>query len=209
MDIVVLIRCLLLAAALLSCIPGCTRAPTRITAPSWEPAVLADAILAKLDKNSDSSLDKSELAAAPGLAWGSKPIDTDKNGSLSRDELVARFELYKKMRIGITSKQFQVFHNNRPLAGVKIQLVPEFFLDQVVEAASGETSPDGYLDPLVAELDPPGMRVGYYRVVVESPNARVPAKYASAETTTLGVEVSPVGDDQASYGTIQILIPNE
>ena len=205
----VFVRLVLLATILFGCIPGCSRAPTRIAAPGWDPAAFADAILAKLDKNGDASLDKSELTVAPGLAWGSKAIDTDKNGSLSRDELVARFELYKKMRIGVASKQFQVFHNNRPLAGVKLQLVPEFFLDQVIETASGETSADGYLDPVVAGLDPPGMRVGYYRVVVEAPSAKIPTKYSSAETTTLGVEVSPVSDGQASYGIPHIVVPNE
>ena len=59
------------------------------------------------------------------------------------------------------------------------------------------------------DLDPSGLRVGYYRVVVESPRVKIPAKYGSAETTTLGVEVSPVSDDQISYGTINLVLQDK
>lgn len=184
---------------------GCSRTPSRVAAPSWNPEGFADAVLAKLDKNGDGSLDKNELAAAPGLAWGAKAIDTDKNGSLSRDELVARFALYKKMRIGVTTAQLQLSYKGRPIVGAKATLVPEFFLDGLIEPASGETYQEGYLDPQVANLQPAGMRVGYYRVVVAANGARLPAKYASAETTPLGCEVSPVSDAN-STGIIQLVL---
>jgi hypothetical protein len=188
----------------LICLVGCSKAPSRIAAPTWEPVSYADAVLAKLDKNSDGSLDKTELAAAPGLAWGAKAMDTDKNGSLSRDELVARFELYRKMRLGLTSQQMQISYNGRPLSGAKVTLVPEFFLADVIEPASGE-SIEGFVDPRIPDADPPGLRVGYYRVIVESPKMKIPAKYSSAETTTLGVEVSPVSD-ATSTGIPQLVL---
>lgn len=167
-----------------------------MAAPSWNPAGFADAILAKLDKNGDGSVDKNELATAPGLAWGARAIDTDKNGLLSRDELVKRFELYKKMRIGVTSSQIQVFYRGAPLSGAKITLVPEFFLEGIVEPAISETIQEGWVDPRVKNLEPGGMRVGYYRAVVESPRVKVPIKYSQADTTTLGIEISPVSDPE-------------
>jgi hypothetical protein len=84
--------------------------------------------------------------------------------------------------------------------------VPEFFLAGVVEPASGEAYVDGVVMPMITGMDIPGMRVGYYRVVVDSPNFKIPAKYGSAETTPLGVEVSPVSEDAATYGTIQLVL---
>jgi hypothetical protein len=173
---------------------GCNRAPSRIEAPSWEPGGYADAVLSKLDKSGDGTLDKAELAAAPGLAWGAMAIDTDKNASLSRDELVARFELYRKMRLGLSNTQMQLSYKGRPLVGAKVMLVPEFFLEEVIEPATGESITDGYVDPRIPDSDPSGLRVGYYRVVVESPKEKIPGRYSAAETTPLGFEVSPVSD---------------
>jgi hypothetical protein len=173
--------------------------------PDWDPDGYADAVLSKLDKNGDQSLDKSEQAGAPGIAWGAKRIDTDKNGALSREELVARFELYRKMRLGLTSQNMQIMYKGQPLVGAKVTLVPEFFLAEVIEPASGESIIEGYVDPRIPDMDPPGLRVGYYKVVVESPKVKIPAKYGSAETTTLGVEVSPVSDPE-STGVPQLVL---
>ncbi len=203
----VLVRIFSLSMATVCCIAGCSNAPSRVAAPAWDPEGFADAILAKLDKNGDKSLDNGELAAAPGLAWGARAIDTDKNGTLSREELVARFELYQKMRIGVTSTQMQITYQGRPLVGAKVTLVPEFFLEGLVEPASGEAYQDGFVSPLVPDLKPAGLRVGYYRVVVESPRVKVPAKYTKAETTPLGVEVSPVSD-VSSPSNIQLNLHN-
>ncbi len=184
---------------------GCSNTPSRVAAPSWNPEGFADAVLAKLDKNGDKSLDKAELAGAPGLAWGAKAIDTDKNGSLSRDELIARFAIYKKMRIGVSTAQVRVVYKGQPLTSGKLTLVPEFFLEGLVEPATSELMSDGYAMPRVEGLSPPGLRVGYYRAVVESPKVKIPAKYNSAESTTLGFEVSPVQDAVSEDGMQLIL----
>ncbi len=200
-----LVRIFYLLIVSAGCIAGCSRTPSRVAMPGWDPDAFADAVVSKLDKNGDGSLDKTELSAAPGLAWGVKAIDTDKNGALSRDELNQRFELYKKMRIAITNAQLQLAYKGRPLAGANVTLVPEFFLEGVVEPASGETHQEGDVTPIVPDLNPGGLRVGYYRVVVESPTTKVPAKYTKAETTPLGVEVSPVSDDMSS-GQIQLVL---
>src|SRR5688572_1969901 len=114
---------LALCAATLSLV-GCRQGPSRIAAPSWDPEGFADAVLERLHKNSDGAVDMSEVAAAPCLAWEAQAIDTDKNKSHSRDELVARFELYQKFRLGLTSKTMQLSYKGRPLAGAKVTLVP-------------------------------------------------------------------------------------
>jgi hypothetical protein len=199
-------RAVFASIASIAFLAGCTRAPSRIEAPDWDPDDFADAIVAKLDANKDGSLDKTELTAAPGLAFGAKYIDTDKNETLSREELVARFTVYKDRESGLTSKQMQLPYAGRPVAGAKVKLVPEFFLEGVVEPASGETVDDGTLTPITEGMDVPGVRAGYYRVVVESPRVKVPTKYTSAETTPLGVEVSPTSDDPSSYSSILQLV---
>ena len=197
----------LLCLVAMGLLTGCTQGPSRLESPSWDPDGFADTILEKLDANSDGSLETSELAGAPGLAFGAKYIDTDKNKSLSRDELAARFEMYRERRLGLTSKSIQLLYKQRPVTGAKVKLVPEFFLTEIIEPAAGETFADGTVDPLVEGMELPGMRVGYYKIVVESsPRVKLPAKYTSADSTTLGVEISPFGDDPETYGTIKLNI---
>jgi hypothetical protein len=163
--------------------------------------------MTKLDANSDSSVDAKELKGAPGLEWGARYIDTDKNQQLSRDELVARFEMYVKRRTGLTSKQIQLAYKGRLLGGAKVTLVPEFFLADVIEPATAEVPPEGIFSPISQGADVPAVRPGYYRVVVESSNVKIPAKYTAPESTPLGVEISGgLPDDQRAYGTIQLVL---
>ena len=196
-------------AVVAAIIVGCSNKPARVAAPTWAPEGFADAVLEKLDANKDGSVDKGELAGAPGLAWGAKYIDKDKNDALSRDELVARFTMYRDMKLAITSKPMQIRYKGRPVVGAKVELVPEFFLAGLVEPATGETDFEGTVDPQAAGLEFPGLRVGYYRMVVTSPKVKLPAAVGSAESTTTGVEVSPISDDASTYGTLQVTIQDK
>jgi hypothetical protein len=206
LEVAVLVLLVVLMGVILGSVSGCSRSPTRIEAPAWDPEGFADAIITKLDKSADGSLDKSELSAAPGLAWGAKHIDRNKDDKLTPEELVERFTLYEELRLGLTRMELQLVYQSKPLADAKVRLVPEFFLTDIIEPASGDTYADGRVDPLIPDMDPPGLRVGYYRVVVESPRVKIPAKYASAETTTLGIEVSPISDDPESDGMIRLVL---
>jgi hypothetical protein len=197
---------LTVCVAALALVAGCQYRPSRVAAPSWDPEGFADAIVAKLDKNSDGAVDMTEAAGAPGLAWGAVYIDTDSNKSLSREELLARFEAYRNRQVGLTSKQLQLTYKGRPLSGAKVTLAPDFFLTELIEPATGEADAAGMVSPVTQGAEVPGVRAGYYRVVVESPNVKVPAKYASADSTPLGVEISGIGDDPRSYGTIQLVL---
>jgi hypothetical protein len=97
-------------------------------------------------------------------------------------------------------------YKGRPVSGAKVTLVPEFFLEGLLEPAVGEAAGEGIVIPIIPGGEVPGARVGYYRVTVESPHVKIPAKYASAESTTLGAEISPVSDDPRSYGVIQLVL---
>lgn len=202
------LKCLVVLVAAAGASAGCGQGASRVAAPSYDPEGFADAIIAKLDANADGAIDKQELAAAPGLAAGLKAIDVDNNETLSRDELVARFNTYRDLKVGLTSTDLQLLFNGRPLTEGKVRLQPEFFLEAVLEPAEGEIIPDGTVTPYALSTNAPGLKPGYYRVIVDSPRAKTPAKYASAETTPLGIEVAPYTPDSRATGIIKLDLRN-
>lgn len=192
------------ATLLFLVLEGCGAGPDRIEAPEWAPDQFADQILAKLDAGADGSLATDELAPTPGLAWGAKYIDANKDGVLSRDELVDRFQFYRKLNVGATSKELEFVYNGRPIPDAKVKLIPEFFLEGLLESATGETNVLGIADIQAEGVEQIGLRPGYYRITVESPRVKLPAKYATADATPLGVEIAPYSNDPAAYGTIRL-----
>lgn len=181
---------------------GCSRKQSGVNIPYWDPAGFAGAVIERLDKSGDSLIDKTELADAPGLAYGARFIDGDSDGKLSREELESRFTRYRERQLGLTLQQFRVTHNGRPLVGATVRLVPEFFLSETIEAAEGTTVVQGLLSPSIPGQQTPLIRVGYYRVEVTSPNVALPAKFNTA--TTVGVEVSPFPGEPADAGMVEI-----
>jgi hypothetical protein len=188
---------------------GCVDRPTRIQAPSWNPSGFADEVMEKLDTNGDSQINAGELAAAPGLAFGAKSIDTNSDGMLSRDELIDRFQIYVDRRVGLTSKEIRFLYKGRPLAGAEVRLVPEFFLADLLEPARGTTNEGGSVIPEIAnnELRTPVMQSGYYRVEITSPRVDLPPQFNTA--TTVGVEVAAAADDGSAYGPIIIQLDDK
>jgi hypothetical protein len=155
-----------------------------------------------LDQNGDSAIDRSELAEAPGLAYGAKFIDKNSDRKLSPEELEARFAMYRDRQLGLTSKDFRVTYNGRPLVGAEVRFVPEFFLTDVIEPATGTTIADGIVRPSIAGQRMALMRAGYYRVEVNSSKVNLPPSFN--ESTTIGVEVSPFAGEPADVGTIEL-----
>ena len=74
------------------------------------------------------------------------------------------------------------------------------------QPAVDTTTQDGSFYPQAEGVGAAGLRVGYYRVVVDSPNVAIPEEYASDATTPLGVEVSPTADDPSTYSRIFLTI---
>ena len=186
---------------------GCVDKPSRVQAPSWDPSGFADAVMEKLDTNGDSQIAKAELAAAPGLEFGAKFIDSNSDGQLSHEELVKRFQFYVDRRIGLTNKSMQFIYQGRPVARAEVRLVPEFFLTDLLEPATGTTDDSGMVLPDIAsnDLRTPLMRPGYYRVEITS--AKLPAEFKTG--TTVGVELSPASDDASTYGPIIIRLDDK
>ncbi len=189
-------------ATLLLPIAGCGHAPSRVSAPSWDPPELAEKIVTELDKNGDAAVDAEELQAAPGLASGARFIDGDKDSRLTATELEARFERYSSSRLGLRSPSFRLSYKGRPVANAEVQFIPESFLDGIVEPARGVTDDQGVVVPQIEGQDVPGMRIGYYRVQVTSTKLGIPQKYQDS-STPLGADVS-LAEDASSYGVIEL-----
>ena len=187
---------------LLLSLTGCSNRPVGVSIPHWDASGLASAVLEKLDKNVDAQVDQKELSDSPGLAFGARFIDENGDQKLSRDELEARFAQYGKRRIGLTPKGFLITYNGQPLAAAQVRLVPEFFLTDVIEPATGTTMREGTVYPSVSGQATPLVRLGYYRVEVNSDGVKLPAKFNTA--TTVGVEVSPFDGEPAAAGIIEI-----
>lgn len=181
----------------LAALSGCGRGPARIKAPDWDPSGLADNILSALDKNADGAIDAEELLASPGLTAGAKLIDDDNDGKLTREELEARFEKYQKSRAGVVPTTYLVTYRGRPVADATVDFIPETWQDETIEPARGTSDGSGYVSPLIDNPALPGIRVGFYRVKVTSPQVKIPEKYAS-DQSPLGVNVS-TGDPNSGY----------
>jgi hypothetical protein len=189
-----------MALVCLMSLAGCRRGPSRVEAPDWDPEGLAERIVTDLDKNGDGKIDADEMTAAPGLAAGARFIDTNKDDQLTQEELAARFEMYEEREIGLRSHTFRLTYKGRPVPEAEVIFNPEPYLEGIIEPAKGTTDAQGVVAPRTVGIDLPveAMRIGYYRVQVNSPHVKIPTKYQSADTP-LGAEVT-LSDDASSYG---------
>lgn len=188
-----------LFGAALAMIGGCSGGPARVAAPDWDPAGIAESIVADLDKNSDGAVDAEELKEAPGLAAGARFVDADNDGKLTAEEIETRFDKYVALKIGLRGKTFRITYKGRPVANAEVRFIPEDFLMGTIEPATGTTDDNGVVSP-IAEGKDRGMRVGYYRVQIVSGGATIPDAYRT-EASPLGADVS-LSEDAASYNSL-------
>ena len=161
---------------------------------------MADSAMKLFDKNGDGLLDSQELAATPGLQTAvakEKDQSPDVNGDeqLSRDEIRDHIVLFESSGLGIQLIAVTVLMDRQPLAGAKVTLEPEPFLEGVLDPASDTTRQDGTARPAIEIEDLKGVRPGIYRVKITHPDRPIPAKYN--EKTTLGLDLAPA---RAGYG---------
>ncbi len=186
-------RLFLLAGVAL--LPGCFGGPKAVEVPPIQSEPVATAIMSQFDKNGDGRLNQAELAGSPSLLDGMKNLDTDGDQSVSQDELVHRLTTWVEGGIGISFFSCRVTWKGRPLSGAEVQLIPEPYLSDVLQPATGTTGPNGIAKLGIDKSKLPsdmqnfrGVQQGYYRVEITHPTENLPAKYNSA--STLGLEVS-------------------
>lgn len=168
--------------------PGCS-GPARIAAPAWDPSGNSDTAMQLWDQNQDGILDAEELAQCPGLRSDLPAIDSDRDGAISREELQARLEAFERNQTGLKAAYFRVKLNGKPLPDAEIRLIPEEFLQGIIQPASGKTNGGGVVRPQAETYEIQAMQVGYYRVEVES--SLITSEAQESSVASLGTVVEP------------------
>jgi len=180
-----------LAALATVAVAACSKTPSRVYPPGINPNAGDDAIK-QYDANGDGKIAGEELDKAAGLKGALKNLDTNGDGAVTADEIYARIKAWEESKLGRSSQQVTVSHNGQALGGATVKMIPEKFLGNEVQPASGVTDEHGVaMLNIPPEADPEGiggMQVGLYRIEITKPGEDIPAKYNTQ--TELGVEIA-------------------
>lgn len=184
-------RPLILALAFLACpLAGCSTRAARVPAPRINPAKILDAVFEKADADRDGRLPASEQQTVPSIAMAAGTLDTDGDGAVTREELVAWLEAVRDSRVAVTSLEVMVTQRGRPLAAATVRLVPEPFMGAEVKAAEGLTDAGGVAAVTIPDAKYPGVNCGLYRVeITGAGNDGKPLPEGENTATRLGVAV--------------------
>ena len=178
---------------LLACLGmvGCSFSSGAFKAPEIDPAAVATAAIDLYDQNGDKHLTDDELtrSALSEAAW-----DSNKDGSISEEEIQQRFESYLQAGVGMIDVIGYVRIGNRPLEGAEVEFEPEEFLAGAIHPAYGTTDSEGGFVLAVAEenrQDPTfsAAQIGLYKVRITHPDFDIRAEFNT--DTKLSYEVSP------------------
>lgn len=194
------------ALALISSV-GCFGAKESVGAPELDAPKMTDDAMALCDADGDGFITSTEVKASPALKFAMDDIDLDGDGKLSRDELKERFDIYVTTATGLKSVSLFVRRgskNGDGLVGATVRLVPEPFMADYIEEAEGEViDPSNGMVEIMTLPPNPGVRVGMYRVEIESDDMKVKAKYNTE--TTLGIEVPPITSSATSKPLVFVI----
>jgi hypothetical protein len=160
-------------------------------APSIDSAA-GQTALKQYDTNGDGGLSGAELDKTPPLKSAMARLDKNRDGKLTAEEINDRIEEWKKTRVALTSVAPTIRLDGKLLADAQVTLVPEAFLGEAVESASGTTNDRGIARPRIsADEDGVGVRLGFYRIQIsKTVNGKelVPARYNTQ--TEIGIEIA-------------------
>ena len=187
-------RLLVCTVCSLSCIGvplGC-REFRRVKPPKINADTAGDEAISRYDVDGDSLLSLEELKQVPGI--DAAKFDTDRNRTVSSQEIAARVRKWQDSRLGLISCLCVVKLDGKPLAGATVNYVPEEFLGQAIQPGSGTTNTHGSAEVGIAKDDLRSdlqrfkvMHCGIFKVAITHPDHAIPSRY-NAETT-LGHEV--------------------
>jgi hypothetical protein len=161
--------------------------------PAVDPAAAAAKAIELYDKDGNAALNQTELAASPGILAALARYDTDGNREVSKAEIELRMKsMFSSSGAPWIAVQCQIMQNGRPLSGATVRFVPEPFLADSLQPASGVTDAEGYVNPKVAEEELPEdqkslsiMQPGVYRVEVDHASVKKPHKLLGCEVDYL------------------------
>jgi hypothetical protein len=180
------------AAIAAATIIGCNSpGPSAIQVPKVNPSAATQKALELYDKDKSGTLDKTELAACPGLLAALDNYDTNHDGQISADELTARLAHLYSSGIGLTTVNCRLLAGGQPVSGAKLRFVPDPFLADAIMTAVGTTDQNGSAIIAIEDEALPAdqralhsMQPGIYRVEIEHRNSKTPA-------APLGCEIDP------------------
>lgn len=152
---------------------------------------MAAAAMELADADKDGFLSDQELTSVPGLKAGIKTIDTDGDGKISQAEVESRIQLYADRKTAILPCMLTITYKGKPLMDANVKLVPEPFLEGVIEPAEGTSDFDGSVLMKMPNNAIDGVRCGFYRIEVTSADKQISSKYNVA--TEIGYEAAPEG----------------
>jgi hypothetical protein len=128
---------------------------------------MADAALKAFDANGNGSLEAAELGNCPGLKLALPTADKTGDKKLSRDELVARFTLYRSTGVGAVAVSGRAAVDGRPVGLAAVVFTPEACMLGSVPTCTARTAEDGSLSLFqVGDQPASGLPCGLYRVTV-------------------------------------------
>ncbi|MBN1853987.1 MAG: hypothetical protein JW829_14750 [Pirellulales bacterium] len=189
------IRSMLLFAATVWMIAGCSGKPKAVKVPPINPEKSAQEAMAAYDKNGDGQLSIDELTSCPAIQGALGRYDKNRDKMISKEELVERFTMWAQSGIGVTRMICTVTLDQQPLSDANVEFIPEECMGGAIAGASGTTDKIGRaslaMDPsnLPSDLQElRGIHQGLYKIKITHPNINLPPKYNTE--TTLGKEVS-------------------
>jgi hypothetical protein len=181
---------------------SCSTGPSRITPPSINADGAAARAIELFDANHDGLIGGKELDSCPSLKASMATLDSNQDGSVAESEIADRIRSWQASRAGLSSILCYVTMDGQPLADAEVTFQPAEFLVDVIEPAVGKSNIYGVASPSIPKEKrpspdmPPGLRLGFYNVIVsklENGKETIPARYNTA--TTLGQQVA--NDDPA------------
>ncbi len=167
-----------------------------LDSPVFHPRHAAEDVIAMYDSDSNGVLDANEMGASAIIQPVLQRADIDRNGEVTHTELMNRFATYVADELSMTTFPCRLMLDGKPLAQAKVSLMPESFMGQGYEVATGTTSQSGHTvlsTPSIATSGFSGVYFGVYRLEVSKKNTRgeelVPEHYNSA--SQIGQEIAP------------------
>jgi hypothetical protein len=186
------------ALSLLVVFSSCRSGPAPVSQPSVDPEGAAELAMEMYDTNHDGKIAGDELEKVPSLKSAMKRVDTNNDSALDAEEIAARIEHWKDMKVGLVSFGFTTTLDGAPIEDAVVTFEPETFLGEEVKLCKCTTGFTGGCGPSVPKelrptpQTPPGAHMGFYKVKISkivNGKETIPARYN--EQTILGQEVAP------------------
>lgn len=139
--------------------------PARVMQPAFSPAEVTESVLKLADRDGDGECTVEELAVVPGLKHAISGLDSNKNGSLSGQELSNWLAALRETKVAVATVPVRILQHGEPVPGVLVRIIPEPCMGNTSLAAEGTTDSAGITTLRIPSL-PLGAHFGIYRLTI-------------------------------------------